>query len=339
MHYCLLCEKIRPYEIGGRYLPGGQFVMTHQVIVALNKEIGGMARFRPAAIVVDLRNGMKLASFYRPQSDEKSYGIVTEQGVIDAGKKLSDRYLTLQSLLHDNALDLLQELTACAVDYPTEDIVFLPVIETPGKIFCVGMNYADKRKEFEENNNAPTLFIRFADSLCAHKDNLIKPISSDEFDYEGELAVVIGRYASEISKEDALDYVAGYSCFMDATVRDMQYTWFTSGKNWLKTGGFGPWLVTRDEIGDPQALPIETFLNGMRVQHDTTGNMIHSVADIIQYISRFSPLSPGDVIITGSPGGVGKKRTPPLFMKNGDVIEVTIGGIGTLVNQIASQTI
>lgn len=282
---------------------------------------------------------MKLASFYRPQSNEKSYGIVTEHGIIDAGKRLSDRYLTLQSLLEDNALSLLQEWVDSAVDYSLDEIVFLPVIETPGKIFCVGMNYADKRKEFEENNNAPTLFIRFPDTFSAHKENLIKPDSSDQFDYEGELAVIIGQYASEVKKEDALDYIAGYSCFMDATVRDMQHTWFTAGKNWRQTGGFGPWLVTSDEITDPQALPIETFLNGMRVQNDTTGNMIHTVSDIIEYISRFSPLSPGDVIITGSPGGVGKKRTPPLFMKSGDVIEVTIGGIGTLTNQIVAQTV
>jgi len=169
---------------------------------------------------------MKLASFYRPQSDEKSYGIVTEQGIIDAGKRFADQYSTLQSLLNDNALPILQELAGLPVDYAVDDIVFLPVIENPGKIFCVGMNYSDKRKEFEENNNAPTLFIRFPDTFSAHKDNLIKPASSDEFDYEGELAVVIGRYASAVKKENALDYIAGYSCFMDATVRDMQHTWF-----------------------------------------------------------------------------------------------------------------
>lgn len=144
---------------------------------------------------------MKLASFYRPQSNEKSYGIVTEHGIIDAGKRFSDKYSTLQSLLNDNALNILHELVDSPVDYSIDEVDFLPVIESPGKIFCVGMNYSDKRKEFEENNNAPTLFIRFPDTFSAHKDNLIKPASSDEFDYEGELAVIIGRYASEVKKK------------------------------------------------------------------------------------------------------------------------------------------
>ena len=155
-----------------------------------------------------------------------------------------------------------------------------------------------------------------------------KPNSTNEFDYEGELAVIIGKTTSNVSKENALEHVAGYSCFMDGSVRDMQYTWFTSGKNWPKTGGFGPWLVTSDEITDPQKLHITTSLN------ESTGNMIYSISYLIEYISRFSKLEAGDVIITGSPGGVGKKRTPPLFMKEGDIIAVEISQIGKLKNKI-----
>jgi 2-keto-4-pentenoate hydratase/2-oxohepta-3-ene-1,7-dioic acid hydratase in catechol pathway len=197
------------------------------------------------------------------------------------------------------------------------------------------MNYADKRKEFAETLEAPTLFVRFADSLAAHQQPLLKPATTQEFDYEGELAVIIGQAAYQVKAADALQHVAGYSCFMDATVRDMQFTWFTAGKNWQQTGGFGPWMTTADEIPDPQQLAIKTWLNQREVQKDTTASMVHPVAKIIEYISAFSPLSPGDVIITGSPGGVGKKRTPPLFMFPGDEIEVEIEKIGRLHHYVA----
>lgn len=176
--------------------------------------------------------------------------------------------------------------------------------------------------------------MRFPDSLTGQGCPVLKPRLSKEFDYEGELAVVIGKAASCVSREDALDYVAGYSCFMDGSARDMQYSWFTAGKNWVKTGAFGPYLVTADEIPDPNELTIQTFLNGMMVQNDNTSNMMRGVPELIEYISAFSPLSPGDVVITGSPGGVGKKRTPPLFMKHGDQIEVVIEKIGRLSNPI-----
>ncbi|WP_049870004.1 fumarylacetoacetate hydrolase family protein [Dickeya fangzhongdai] len=278
---------------------------------------------------------MKLASFINPQTGAKSVGLVNEGGLIDLGRRLSGHVTDLAALLRADALTTLPQHGATA-DFHLDEVVFLPVIERPSKILCVGMNYMEKRIEFEQTTDAPTLFIRFADTLCGHQQPLLKPASTNEFDYEGELAVIIGKHADNVSRDKALDVVAGYSCFMDGSVRDMQYSWFTSGKNWRRTGGFGPWLVTADEIGDPQQLSISTYLNGNRVQHDHTGNMVRSVAELIEYISRFTPLSPGDVIITGSPGGVGKKRTPPLFMREGDVVEVEISGIGRLVNRIAT---
>jgi 2-keto-4-pentenoate hydratase/2-oxohepta-3-ene-1,7-dioic acid hydratase in catechol pathway len=280
---------------------------------------------------------MKLASYVIPGSQDKSYGMVVGCGMIDIGKYLGARYPDLKAVLQAGALAELSVFSQYPIDYQVSDVTFLPVIDKPEKIFCVGMNYADKRKEFAETTDAPTLFIRFADSLAGHACPLVKPDCSSEFDYEGELAVVIGQAAHNVPRADALSYVAGYSCFMDGSVRDMQYTWFTSGKNWLSTGGFGPWLVTGDDIADPQQLPIHTYLNGQQVQGDNTANMVRSIAELIEYISAFSPLSPGDVIITGSPGGVGKKRTPPLFMKDGDVIEVEIGGIGRLRNAVVAQ--
>lgn len=271
---------------------------------------------------------MQVCSFIINSSGHESFGLVCEQGVIDAGKLLD--YRDLKHLLEDDGLAALQPLAARSADYAFHEISFLPVIKTPNKILCVGMNYSEKRIEFGETNPAPTLFIRFADSLTAHLQPIQKPVSSEQFDYEGELAVVIGKPAHQVTEDEALDYVAGYSCFMDATVRDMQFTWFTAGKNWPATGGFGPWMTTYDEIPDPQQLELKTFLNGVQVQKDSTQNMVHSVAAIIAYVTHFTPLSPGDVIITGSPGGVGKSRTPQLFMFPGDDVAVEISQIGRL---------
>lgn len=277
---------------------------------------------------------MKLVSYYLPQSTHKSFGMLTETGIIELGLRVGGRFADIKAVLEANALPALAAFANQPADYQIDDVTFLPVIEQPNKLFCVGMNYADKRKEFAETIDAPTLFIRFADSLTGQGCPVLKPGRSDEFDYEGELAVVIGKHASQVSKEDALSYVAGYSCFMDGSARDMQYTWFTAGKNWANTGAFGPCLVTSDEVPDPNQLSIQTFLNGQMVQNDNTANMMRSVPELIEYISAFSPLSPGDVIITGSPGGVGKKRNPPLFLKDGDRIEVEIEGLGRLSNPI-----
>lgn len=279
---------------------------------------------------------MKLLSFINPTTGNKTWGRVEGDQVYDLGKRYSAYFPDLKSAIAGRVLEELKEMALGQADFSLEEIQFLPVIENPKKIFCAGMNYMEKRVEFEQTINAPTLFIRFPDSLAAHDGALCKPDESNEFDYEGELAVVIGKDTDNVSRENALEHIAGYSCFMDGSVRDMQFTWFTSGKNWRKTGAFGPWLVTSDEITDPQDLTIKTFLNGNQVQNDSTRNMVNSIACLVEYISRFSPLVAGDVIITGSPGGVGKKRNPPLFMQEGDVIEVEIDKIGRLVNRVSA---
>ncbi|VED50852.1 putative fumarylacetoacetate hydrolase [Raoultella terrigena] len=275
---------------------------------------------------------MKLASYIH--HGRRSYGIAIESGIIDLGNRIGHQYTTLKDLLQWDALEVARQYIDCPADILLEDITFLPVIDEPGKIFCVGMNYAEKRKEFAETNSAPTLFIRFPDSQTGHARPVIKPVHSSEFDYEGELAVIIGKQGSQITTNNALDHVAGYSCYMDGSVRDWQHAWFTAGKNWKQTGAFGPYMTTADEIPDPHALTIHTWLNGKLVQDDSTGSMIHKVADLIAYISTFTSLSAGDVIITGSPGGVGKKRNPPLFMHDGDRVEVEIENIGRLMNTI-----
>ncbi|WP_042716831.1 fumarylacetoacetate hydrolase family protein [Kosakonia cowanii] len=276
---------------------------------------------------------MKLASFVH--QGIRSYGIVSAEGVVNLGQRLGDRYADLKALLAaDDGLAQAARYSEEAADLRFDEIAFLPVIENPGKILCVGMNYAEKRKEFDQHNPAPTLFVRFADSQTGHNAPVVKPRHSSEFDYEGELAVIIGKGGENIARETALSHVAGYSCYMDGSARDWQHSWFTAGKNWRQTGAFGPWMTTADEIPDPHTLAIRTWLNGRMVQDDTTASMIHKVAELIEYISTFTSLTPGDVIITGSPGGVGKKRTPPLFMKAGDRIEVEIEKIGHLSNVI-----
>jgi 2-keto-4-pentenoate hydratase/2-oxohepta-3-ene-1,7-dioic acid hydratase in catechol pathway len=280
---------------------------------------------------------MKLASYIVRQERRESFGIVTETGLIDLGRRLAGRFGSIKDVLAADALSELRTFAAQRDDFAVEDVSFLPVIARPGKIFCVGMNYQDKRVEFNATDSAPTLFVRFADSQTGHGCPVLKPALTQEFDYEGELAVVIGRAGARISPEDACSHVAGYSCYMDGSVRDWQHAWFTAGKNWPQTGSFGPWLVTRDDVPDPHGLGIRTYVNGMKVQDDNTANMIHRIPELIAYISTFSALSPGDVIITGSPGGVGKKRTPPLFLKDGDTVAVDIDRIGTLRNTIAQD--
>ncbi|WP_148249941.1 fumarylacetoacetate hydrolase family protein [Raoultella terrigena] len=277
---------------------------------------------------------MKLLSF--SVDGHEKYGLVAADGVIDL-QPFFPEFADLRSFLpHINKLNQ-GMLSGKKADYRLEQITFLPVITRPNKIICAGMNYQQKRAEFDEQDPDPTLFIRFADSQTGHRCGLIKPARSNEFDYEGELALVIGKYGSHIPQDQAYRYIAGYSCYMDGSVRDWQHSWFTAGKNWPATGGFGPWLVTPDEIPDPQNLEIMTRLNGREVQHDNTRSMIHSIDKLIAYISAFTTLSPGDVILTGSPGGVGKKRHPPLFMWPGDVVEVEISQIGCLENPVIDE--
>jgi len=275
---------------------------------------------------------MKIVNF--SINGKNKFGIVNEAGIIDVSAIYGNRYPSLKAFLEHEDVSSLREIASAAADYAINEVEFLPVIDNPTKIICVGMNYSEKRVEFNEQNPEPTLFIRFADSQTGHLSYVNKPAESREFDYEGELAVIIGKKCSHVSEQDALSHVAGYSCYMDGSARDWQHTWFTAGKNWRQTGAFGPWMATADEIPDPHSLAIRTWLNGRMVQEDNTSSMIHKVAELIEYISTFTRLSPGDVIITGSPGGVGKKRNPPLFMKEGDRIEVEIEHIGHLSNVI-----
>ena len=279
---------------------------------------------------------MKLVSYL--VSGRASFGLLNHNGIVDLKEKLGNKYADLKSLLADyEGLTVAKTYLDAPSDIDEQDITYLPVIPNPNKILCVGMNYAEKRAEFNETSSAPTLFVRFPDSQTGHKTNIIKPAITDELDYEGELAIIIGKEGFRIKPEEALSHVAGYSCYMDGSIRDWQYTWFTAGKNWPSTGAFGPCITTSDEIPDPTVLSLTTYLNGQEMQHDCIKNLVHTVPELISYISTFTRLSPGDVILTGSPGGVGKKRNPPVFMKDGDKIEVEITGIGRLTNYVVAE--
>jgi len=205
------------------------------------------------------------------------------------------------------------------------------VIPNPDKILCIGVNYASHAGEVgRELPPQPSVFSRLHNTLVAHNGNIIRPSSSIAFDFEGELAVVIGTRCRHVPRGQALSVVAGYTCFFDGSVRDFQKHSVTAGKNFPATGPLGPWMVTADVITDPQALELTTRLNGTVVQHDTTDHMIFDVATIIEYLSTITWLEPGDIIATGTPDGVGLGRKPPLWMKAGDKVEVEISGIGTL---------
>ncbi|SIT48850.1 5-carboxymethyl-2-hydroxymuconate delta-isomerase [Paraburkholderia piptadeniae] len=282
---------------------------------------------------------MKLLSF--EHAGKTSFGVLRGDGVLDLGPYASDVGHTLQEAIANGAFGAIATIAERETALiPLDQVRFLPVIPAPGKILCVGINYASHVKETgREMPKHPMFFTRFADSQVAHGQPIIRPRASQKLDFEGELAVVIGRTARHVSSENALEFVAGYSCYNDGSVRDWQKhtIQFTPGKNFPQTGGFGPWLVTTDEIPDPSKLSLTTRLNGEVVQAATTDDLIFSVGDVIAYCSTFTELHAGDVIITGTTGGVGAFREPPLWMKPGDVVEVEISGIGTLRNSIKDE--
>ena len=282
---------------------------------------------------------MRLATFeYRGR---QSYGVVIGDSIIDAGRYLGDRAPDLRLAIARNLFPEIAGIVRQAqTDYALADVRLLPVIPNPGKILCVGLNYETHRLETgRAESRYPAIFTRFADTQVGHEDPILRPSVSQQLDYEGELAVIMGKSGRAIDESRAMEYVAGYACYNDASIRDWQrHTHqFTPGKNFPSTGGFGPWMVTPDELGDVTTLTLTTRLNGQEMQRSTTDRLIFPLPALIAYISAFTPLSPGDVICTGTPGGVGYKREPPVFMKPGDVVEVEISRIGILRNRVADE--
>ena len=281
---------------------------------------------------------MKLASFRIAGSN--SWGLVDGDAVADVGAVLRDRLPDLKAAIAAGALDEVAAAAGQAKRTPLRDVTWLPVIPNPDKILCVGLNYEEHRKETGRGEvGHPTIFARYANSQTAHLADIVRPRVSTDLDYEGELAVIIGRGGRHIAEGDALAHVAGYAPYNDGSVRDFQrHTHqFTPGKNFPETGAFGPWMVTPDEVADLGRRRLQTRVNGQVVQEATIDQMIFSIPRQIAYCSTFTRLEPGDVIVSGTPGGVGAKRTPPLWLKPGDVVEVEIDGVGLLRNGVADE--
>ncbi len=269
-----------------------------------------------------------------------TWGLIDGEQAVDLGAVLSGRYPDLKSVIAASALAEVAAAAAGAPRHPLSAVTWLPVVPNPDKILCVGLNYEMHRKETgrAEVEN-PTIFARFANSQTGHGADIVRPRVSHELDFEGELAIVIGKPGRYIAREDAFAHVAGYACYNDGSVRDFQrHTHqFTPGKNFPDTGAFGPWMMTPDELGPLPDLRLQTRVNGHVVQDATFDQMIFDIPKIIEYCSSFTRLEPGDVIATGTPGGVGAKRNPPLWLKPGDVVEVEIDRLGILRNGIADE--
>jgi 2-keto-4-pentenoate hydratase/2-oxohepta-3-ene-1,7-dioic acid hydratase in catechol pathway len=282
---------------------------------------------------------MRFVSFLR--EGQESFGVSTRGGIADVGAALRPRYPDLRALIASGratqlALDAIEGLPWQRI--PEDEVEFLPPIPRPEKIFCIGVNYAEHAQETGiASAPHPTVFLRYADSQVGHAQALVAPAESNQFDFEGELAIVIGTGGRRIPAERAWDHVFGCACYNDGSARDWQFhtSQWGPGKNFWRTGGFGPWLVSRDEI-DParQVLTLTTRVNGQVMQSDTTDHLVHDVPALVAYCSTLLPLVPGDVIVTGTPAGVGLSRTPPVFLRPGDVVEVEITGLGCLRNTV-----
>jgi 2-keto-4-pentenoate hydratase/2-oxohepta-3-ene-1,7-dioic acid hydratase in catechol pathway len=287
---------------------------------------------------------MKLLSFLA--QGRETWGAVVGDGVVDLGKAMP-QYATLADYIAAGAyLQAAEHVKGRAADAKLSDITYLPVIPRPEKIICAVRNYMDHHQEVlaagmhRELSEHPPIFLRVWRSQCAHNQPIVKPHVSDSLDWEGELAVIIGKSGRNIPVDKAFKHVAGYSCYNDGSIREWQFhaKQIASGKNFESTGGFGPWMVTADEIAPNRQLKLEVRLNGETIQSSHTGHMIFNIATLINYASTIFTLMPGDVIATGTPAGVGWSRKPPRFMKPGDVCEVEIEGIGILRNPITAQS-
>jgi len=274
-----------------------------------------------------------------------SYGALIGEGVLELAQRLGE-YPSLRDLLERQGLKAADEVAASnSPDYSLSEIAFLPPIVAPEKIICVGINYRDRNEEYRDGSERPrypSIFMRAPDSLVGHRAPLLRPPESAQLDYEGEIAVVIGKPGRRIPPSGALRHVAGLTCMNEGTLRDwLRHAKFnvTPGKNFDKSGSIGPWMVTMDELDGFGGIRVTTRVNGEVRQDDTTDNMLFSIADLIGYISTFTTLKPGDVIATGTPTGAGARLDPPRYLVPGDIVEVEVGGVGVLVNTVADERI
>ena len=283
---------------------------------------------------------MKFVSFLLKGSPK--FGVSDGKNITDLTNKISGSK-TLKELISNNGItDAKKYAKENPGNININEIEFLPLIPNPGKIICVGLNYSDHVNEIgitlEKN---PVIFLRVPQSQTAHKQIIQKPKVSNHLDYEGEMAVIMGNAGKHIEPKNALKHIVGYSCYNESTVRDWQQhtKQFTMGKNFEKTGSFGPYMVLAEEISDYKKLTIQTRLNDKVMQKASLSQLIFDIPTLISYISKAMPWQAGDVLVTGTPGGVGFKRNPPVYMKDGDKIEVEITDVGILTNTIKDEIV
>lgn len=283
---------------------------------------------------------MNYASFIAADGSH-TWGIVSEGTAYDLGPSGLNLAPSLGDAVASGIFGTVGEEFRNAPARPEAEIEFLPSITNPGKIICIGVNYRSHQKEtgkaeHQKEQKAPTIFTRFADSQMGHLQPAQMPASTTEFDYEGEMALVIGKEGFHIAEADAFDHVAGYAAYNDFSVRDWQLaaTQWTPGKNFPGTGGFGPYLVPAADLGDVNELTLETRVNGDVRQKASVADLYFTIPQLIAYVTGFTRLSPGDVIVTGTPGGVGRFMVPSGLLSAGDVVEVEITGLGTLRNTV-----
>ena len=285
---------------------------------------------------------MRLASFR--YDDKDTFGVIIAGGAVDLGARCGHEWSSLRALLEAQAVERAADIAAGAdIDATLDDIDCLPTITDAGKIACIGVNYVNRNEEYRDGSEPPrypSVFLRTRESLVGHRHALLRPPESAQLDYEGEIAIIIGKGGRRIAERDAHEHIAGLSVLNEGSVRDwLRHSKFnvTQGKNFERSGALGPWLVTSDEIADYERLWLTTRVNGEVRQHDTTANLLFPFRYLVHYLSTFMPLKPGDVISTGTPNGAGARFDPPRYLVPGDVVEVEVPGVGTLINPVRDE--
>jgi len=281
---------------------------------------------------------MKFASY--TVEGRASYGVVTDDSVIDVGTRLGPDFRDLKALITAGVTGLDVDAPP---DFGIDDVTFLRPILTPEKVVCIGVNYANRNEEYRDGSDAPkypSVFMRTAESLTGHDRPILRPPESEQLDYEGEIAIVIGEPGRRIAIEDAEEHIFGLTIMNEGSLRDwVRHGKFnvTPGKNFARSGGLGPWIVTADEFAGYDDLTVTTRVNGEQRQHDSTANLMFPFRYLISYLSTFMTLTPGDIIATGTPLGAGARVDPPKYLVPGDVVEVEVSGIGTLRNRVEDE--
>ncbi|UPJ48401.1 fumarylacetoacetate hydrolase family protein [Bradyrhizobium sp. 200] len=273
-----------------------------------------------------------------------SYGLAKDGGLVDLGKRLP-QFPSVKSLLANKGFDLARSFEAAPLDVKLSEIELLPPILDPENIWCIGINYPERNDEYvdgSERTSYPSVFCRSPNSLVGDGTPIVKPAVSEQFDYEGEIAIVIGKRSRHIAPEQALSHIFGLTLCNEGTIRDWtRHGRFnvTQGKNFDSSGSIGPWIVTADELPPSNHIQLSTHVNGELRQTDNTRRMLFPFDYLISYLTAFATLNPGDIILTGTPTGAGARHNPPKWLAPGDLVEVSVPEIGTLRNQVVDEQI